>query len=118
MLPKLLDLQTAFKYHASSTRVGQGNCILCQANGFAYFLTKSTYRIYALKCVSERKMISGFMHTFITSSLSLSQRTKTLELLDSGKEVARDDTSCARRLALTIPPLPPMVAAERNDDEK
>ena len=56
--------------------------------------------------------------TFITSSLSLSQRTNTLELKESGSDVASEDTSWANRLARTMPPLPPLVAADRTDDAK
>ena len=35
--------------------------------------------------------------TFMTSSLSSSHRTNTVEDGDKGREVERDDTSCARR---------------------
>ena len=56
--------------------------------------------------------------TFITSSLSLSQRTNTLELQESGSDVANDDTSCARRLARSMPPLPVPLPADRTEDAK
>ena len=64
-----------------------------------------------------RRVINASL-TFIISNLSLSQRTNTLELKDSGSDVASDDTSWANRRARTMLPLPPLVAADRTEDAK